>query len=331
MLSLVGLRGVGWLYVKVYPDVAGLPSLLLALRFFGAAAVLFVPTFLMGGTLPILARVVARNSDELGAGISQLYWVNTLGAVRRNVSMSGFILLPAVGLRGTIVIAVALNVLSGFVALQNSEKPGCIRKISRISEVVTPSPVSGPQPALTLLLFLFAVVGCTAFAYEIAWTRLLSITISSSTYAFTTMLATFLTGIVLGSASFTLFRSSLRKNLAGHLLQNANVDRCCGPFIPGSVPWATACRSLFTARHQPNLRWIAVGAIRHQRTDCLARRDDFWFRFSNGHCTIRWLSKRQQIQIPQSSDALTLQIPLAQSLALSLPASGWFRLSAAFA
>src|ERR1700733_7820460 len=203
LLSLVGLRGVGWLYVKVYPDVAGLPSLLLALRFFGAVAVLFVPTFLMGGTLPILARVVARNSDELGAGVSQLYWVNTLGAVGGTI-VSGFILLPAVGLRGTIVIAVALNVLSGFVALRTPKSLDHPQDLKN-SEVVTPSPVSGPQASLTPLLFLFAVVGCTAFAYEIAWTRLLSITISSSTYAFTTMLATFLTGIVLGSASFKYF------------------------------------------------------------------------------------------------------------------------------
>ena len=203
LLSLVGLRGVGWLYVKVYPDVAGLPSLLLALRFFGAVAVLFVPTFLMGGTLPILARVVARNSDELGAGVSQLYWVNTLGAVGGTI-VSGFILLPAVGLRGTIVIAVALNVLSGFVALRIPKTLDHQQDLKN-SEVVTPSPVSGPQPSLTPLLFLFAVVGCTAFAYEIAWTRLLSITISSSTYAFTTMLAMFLTGIVLGSASFKYF------------------------------------------------------------------------------------------------------------------------------
>jgi spermidine synthase len=207
ILSLVGLSAVSWLYVRLYPDAANLPALLLALRFFGAVAVLFVPTFLMGGTLPILARVVARNSDELGAGVSQLYWVNTSGAVVGTL-LSGFVLLPALGLRRTVAIAVALNVLSGFVAFRipkgldhqqdrkNSEKH---------SEAVTPSPIVGPQPTLTLLLFLFAVVGCTAFAYEIAWTRLLSITVSSSTYAFTTMLAMFLTGIVLGSASFRYF------------------------------------------------------------------------------------------------------------------------------
>ena len=39
-------------------------------------------------------------------------------------------------------------------------------------------------------------------AYEIGWTRLLSTQLGSSTYAFTLMLGTFLTGMVLGSALF---------------------------------------------------------------------------------------------------------------------------------
>jgi len=66
-----------------------------------------------------------------------------------------------------------------------------------------------PQRATPrFLLFLFAVVGCTAFAYEIAWTRLLAVTIGSSTYAFTLMLVAFLVGIVIGSAFFHRYFAS---------------------------------------------------------------------------------------------------------------------------
>src|SRR5262245_58233333 len=80
-LSLVGLAGVRWLYLAAYPVISGWQSLLLALRFFGAAFVLLVPTFLMGGTLPILVAGVVHNSGDLGSRTSQLYWINTLGAV----------------------------------------------------------------------------------------------------------------------------------------------------------------------------------------------------------------------------------------------------------
>src|SRR5262249_54425910 len=151
--------------------------------FLGAAAVLFLPTFLMGGTFPILARSVAQSPFALGVGVSQLYWVNTFGAVAGTLT-AGFILLPTLGLRGTIACAVSLNFVAGLVALRiarNFRYPAAIED----SEVGASVDLAGRQPALNWILILCAVVGCTAFVYEIAWTRLLSITISSSTYAFT--------------------------------------------------------------------------------------------------------------------------------------------------
>jgi spermidine synthase len=198
-ISLAGLAGVRVVYVAVYPYAAGHGAILLALRFFGAALVLFLPTFLMGGTLPVLVRGLTRSSAELGARLSRLYWINTSGAVAGTFA-AGFLLLPALGLRRTLGIAVALNLLAGVLAL----------RLSRHEPTAMPAPRSTPDenqshnPALRprLLLFCFAVVGATAMAYEIGWTRLLSTQLGSSTYAFTLMLGTFLTGIVLGSALF---------------------------------------------------------------------------------------------------------------------------------
>src|ERR1700722_20778389 len=79
-LSLLGLAGVRSLYFAAYPAIHEIKPLLLALRFVGAGLVLFLPTFLMGGTLPILVRGVTGKSKELGSHVSRLYWVNTLGA-----------------------------------------------------------------------------------------------------------------------------------------------------------------------------------------------------------------------------------------------------------
>jgi spermidine synthase len=203
-LSLAGLAGVRSLYVAAYPAVSGLPPLLLALRSFGATVVLFIPTFLMGGTLPILVRGITRNSAELGMRVSQLYWVNTLGAVAGTL-ISGFVLLPALGLRVTVACAVALNILAGLIALRIAKEPSNPQGAKESPAPVTRVPADPQQPTFAFLLVLFAVVGCTAFAYEIAWTRLLAITISSSTYAFTLMLATFLSGTVIGSACFQHF------------------------------------------------------------------------------------------------------------------------------
>jgi len=136
-----------------------------------------------------------------------LYWVNTLGAVGGTL-ISGFVLLPVCGLRLTIACAVALNILAGLLALRISKQT---RSAPHPDTALSKTTFSGSELQRSpsrFLLILFAIVGGTAFAYEIAWTRLLAITIGSSTYAFTLMLATFLAGTVMGSALFQHFLAS---------------------------------------------------------------------------------------------------------------------------
>ncbi|HEY1861453.1 MAG TPA: fused MFS/spermidine synthase, partial [Gemmataceae bacterium] len=122
-LSLAGLAAVRSLYVIVYPVVSGSQIPLLALRLLGVTAVLFIPTFLMGATFPILVHSFVRSSANLGASVSQLYWVNTLGAVAGTL-IAGFVLLPTWGLRITIYCAAAVNALAGLIALWVSNENG---------------------------------------------------------------------------------------------------------------------------------------------------------------------------------------------------------------
>ncbi len=195
-LSLLGLHGVHSLYLTAYPALNGWQPMLAGIRFFGAAVVLFIPTFLMGGTFPILIAGTAKNDAAFPLRVSQLYWVNTAGAVVGTL-LAGFALLPTVGLALTICFAAALNGVAGLVAL-------FVEK----GDTTGGNDIPGREPpSARPLLWLFGIIGCTAFAYEIAWTRLLAVTIGSSTYAFTLMLATFLTGAVIGSALFQLFVS----------------------------------------------------------------------------------------------------------------------------
>jgi predicted membrane-bound spermidine synthase/tetratricopeptide (TPR) repeat protein len=201
-LSIAGLAAVRALYVSAYPVTGGSQPLLIALRFVGTTVVLFVPTFLMGGTFPVLVSAVVSDSAQLGVRVSQLYWVNTLGAVAGTL-FCGFVLLPTFGLRLTIVCGAAINTMAALIAIR-------LAKETSVAVGVAPSKAIsadlGFQKATPqFLLFLFAIVGCTAFAYEIALARLLAITLGSSTYAFTLMLATFLAGTVIGSMLFQRF------------------------------------------------------------------------------------------------------------------------------
>jgi spermidine synthase len=199
-ISLAGLVSVRAAYVAAYPYAGGNASALLTLRFVGSALVLFLPTFLMGGTLPVLVRGLTRNAAELGARVSRLYWINTAGAVAGTFA-AGFLFLPSLGLRRTLGIAVALNLVAGTLALALARGEQ-VRTSS--DELTLPEKVEAPLSPVPSRFFLicFAIVGATAMSYEIGWTRLLSTQLGSSTYAFTLMLGTFLTGIVLGSALF---------------------------------------------------------------------------------------------------------------------------------
>ena len=202
-VSLAGLAGVRAVYIEAYPLASGHSATLLALRFVGAALVLFLPTFLMGATLPVLVRGLARDSAELGTRLARLYSVNTAGAVAGTLT-AGFLFLPILGLRRTLGVAVALNLLAGGIALRISRHEPILvaRTISEDAAFPRERNLTKSAMPSRFLYICFALVGATAMAYEIGWTRLLSTQLGSSTYAFTLMLATFLTGIVIGSALF---------------------------------------------------------------------------------------------------------------------------------
>src|SRR3989337_3740848 len=56
-----------------------------------------------------------------------------------------------------------------------------------------------------IVIVAFTISGFCSLAYEVLWTRVLSLVLGSSVYAFTIMLATFLAGIGIGSIAFAPF------------------------------------------------------------------------------------------------------------------------------
>ena len=73
-----------------------------------AFALVFLPTLLMGATLPLLVAHQVRATGSVGESVSWLYFVNTLGA-----SLGAFLaalwFLRVYGLTGSVKIAAALN------------------------------------------------------------------------------------------------------------------------------------------------------------------------------------------------------------------------------
>jgi spermidine synthase len=97
-----------------------------------AAVVLLTPiTMLMGGTLTLLVRHLVRHDLELGGWrIALLYAVNTAGAAL-GCALTDFVLVPAYGLFGTQMFAVAFNVVAGGGALALANHSGVGLKADR--------------------------------------------------------------------------------------------------------------------------------------------------------------------------------------------------------
>ncbi len=168
-----------------------------------AAAVLILPTFLMGTTLPLVARAWVRSPREVGAGVSLLYALNTLGAVV-GCTATGFVALRWLGITNTLIATGALDILLGASIAVWAIALGPRRPVLESGErkskpSVRKRAIDRDAAPATLVLVTAALSGFSALAYEVLWFRVLSLVIGSSVYAFTTMLATFLIGIAGGS------------------------------------------------------------------------------------------------------------------------------------
>lgn len=75
---------------------------------------LVVPTSLMGATFPLLAR--AYIGEQTGKGLGEIYAFNNLGAIVGSLA-AGFLLVPSLGVRATIIIAAGLNVTAGMLVI----------------------------------------------------------------------------------------------------------------------------------------------------------------------------------------------------------------------
>lgn len=169
-----------------------------------AAALLFVPVFLMGATLPLLARFVGSGVRTRGRRIGLLYAANTVGAVL-GCALTGFVLIASLGYTTTTLVGAMWNVIIGAIAmiLADSISPA-IEKTDSVDSMEphrsSADTISLSPRARLLVLVAFAISGFCAIALETLWTRMLAIVFLGTTFAYTTMLTTILCGIAVGSA-----------------------------------------------------------------------------------------------------------------------------------
>jgi spermidine synthase len=207
-------------------------TLLSLLRFLASAALLIVPTTLMGATLPLLSRYFVSRPFEFGRvslRLGTLYAVNIFGGVSGSF-LAGFISLPLIGVRNTNFLAASfdMSLAAAIVIAQRMRNrwPAAPKgpSVDELAAQANPTennlPVISPA-ARRAVLFAFAVSGATAMTLQVLWTRALAVIIGSSIFSFTIILLAFLIGLGTGSAAFgrlaQRFRDPVRSLAMLHL------------------------------------------------------------------------------------------------------------------
>lgn len=146
-----------------------------------------IPALLMGGTLPVLVRSLDIDPKALSQAGGRLYAANTAGAIAGTL-LTAFVLIATFGVRGSALVAAMLNLVAAVGALLYVRHH-------------TPKPLThthSTKPA-RLALVLYAIAGGVALGYEVVWSQSIVQFMSTRTYAFAVVLATYLAGLFIGS------------------------------------------------------------------------------------------------------------------------------------
>lgn len=210
------------LYGPIYRTLAGHAVILFVARGVLVSLVILPPTILMGSTLPLFCRQFVRSDAKVANSVGLLYGVNTLGAAI-GCAAAGLLLLPTLGLRLTVQLGAALNILCGIAVwllpITKNQLPQLDQdsKQSR-SRVEGKTVTERFTPAQFPIAILFFSVGFVVLGSEVLWTRYLRLlTRQNNVHTYTLILTVVLVGIVLGSflASRLFDRSTPRARYFG--------------------------------------------------------------------------------------------------------------------
>jgi len=186
----------GWLYYDVlYLRASWLytPLWRAALVHLGA---LLPPTFLMGMSLPLLARATVLDSRTAGRTLGVLYGINLLGAAL-GAALAPWVLIRLYGIRGATLGAAALSLFAGATGLVAGTRGG-----SEWPAMTRPAPGGGSSDhdtrAFRSWVVLYALGGFCALSLEVVWFRLLDVALKSNAFTFGTLLCVYLLGSALG-------------------------------------------------------------------------------------------------------------------------------------
>ncbi len=185
-------------FISVGARILEHSGLLLLLKATLSVGMLLGPTILMGGTLPLLAEWLQRDSTDAGRRSARFYSTNSLGAVC-GAGLAGFVLVQELGMGATLQLTALANVLIGIVAVALARHQAQSAQ-PFTDQVAVPAETKTAPVNFMGAILLVTLTGAVSMGLEVLASRCLSLIFGASLQAFATVLMSFILGIGLGSA-----------------------------------------------------------------------------------------------------------------------------------
>jgi spermidine synthase len=112
-LGVAVLAELPYAFVQLFALSGGDHARLLPLQFLISGAVILAPALGSGAIFPLCVRLTAEAGRPAAEGVGALVASNTLGAIAGSF-LAGFVLVPTVGIQGTLTLAVLLTLATAF-------------------------------------------------------------------------------------------------------------------------------------------------------------------------------------------------------------------------
>lgn len=257
LLITPALSGFGEAYPSLARPFANHPTAFLALKAGLSFLALAIPTFCMGGTLPVLAQFLDHGPRRLGLSVGGFYVANTAGAAIGSLAMP-FLLLPALGAQGTLLLGAAANACVALVAWRIDRQQQLPSPTPSASRAHNPSVGDGKRrsvnpkgqlrnsaiaptsrvsekapPRFSSLAMLSAVSGGVTFSLQVLWNRAFAQIHENSLHAFAIIATVFILALAVGGQ---LARVALQRGRSAERI--LGVAWLAGGATTMLAPWA---------------------------------------------------------------------------------------------
>ncbi|MBN9604025.1 MAG: fused MFS/spermidine synthase [Afipia felis] len=194
---VVAVAGIAttWMLARAAPWFVDLQAISGLLAWSVVFLLVGLPAIAMGGTLPVLVSALVKSRMEVGRAGGGLYAANTAGAIV-GALLPAFVLIPAFGVKGTSFVAAAINVAAAIAAMV----------LDRFETTSIDLPRTAPSMSRNAhaqwAIGLYGAAGGVALGYEVVWSQAIVQFMSTRSFAFSVVLATYLAGIAIGAALF---------------------------------------------------------------------------------------------------------------------------------